>query len=377
MSDRRPTIPVVLVWCILSMACGGPDTPSAVGDKALSASTPPERASRSESLLVAASPASTSRMLPARIAYAEDRFSAISSPLQGRVLEVRAKLGQAVKAGEVLVVIDSPDIATAYSDYVKEISELALAKRNYELSLDLYREKALSVKDLRQAENDLNREKAEFRQAKERLLTLKVPEVELDKPLEQQTIGSRFELKSPLTGTVVERNITPGQRVSGDSSQVLFTVADLNTLQVVADLYERDLSSITVGQMATVTVESWPGESFPAVIARVADIVDANTRTVKVRATIRNEAHKLKPEMLARLIIPGEDQASFIVIPQQAVVEVGGHRMVYVETTPGHYEPREITIEQINADQVRVLQGLTAGEHIAAKGAVLRQPPMS
>jgi cobalt-zinc-cadmium efflux system membrane fusion protein len=139
----------------------------------------------------------------------------VSSPLKGLVLEVRAKLGQGVKAGEVLLVIDSPEIATAYSDYVKEISELALAKRNYELALDLYGDKALPLKDLRQAENDLNREKAEFRQAKEKLLTLRVPAAVLEKPLEQQTIGSRYELKSPLTGTVVDRNVTPGQRVGG------------------------------------------------------------------------------------------------------------------------------------------------------------------
>jgi cobalt-zinc-cadmium efflux system membrane fusion protein len=289
------------------------------------------------------------------------------------VLEVRAKLGQGVKAGEVLLVIDSPEIATAYSDYVKEISELALAKRNYELALDLYGDKALPLKDLRQAENDLNREKAEFRQAKEKLLTLRVPAAVLEKPLEQQTIASRFELKSPLTGTVVDRNVTPGQRVGGDAAQVLFTVADLDTVQVVADVYERDLSVITVGQMATATVEYWPGESFPAVIAKIGDVVEANTRTVKIRAPVKNEAHKLKPEMFARLTLPRADNASFIVIPQQAMVEVGGQRRVYVETTSGQYEPREVTVEQVTADEVRVLTGLTAGEHIVARAAALRR----
>jgi cobalt-zinc-cadmium efflux system membrane fusion protein len=297
----------------------------------------------------------------------------ISSPLQGLVLEVRAKLGQAVKAGEVLLVIDSPEIATAYSDYVKEISELSLATRNYELALDLYQAKALPLKDLRQAENDLNREKAEFRQAKERLLTLRVPAAVLEKPLEQQTIGSRFELKSPLTGTVVERNVTPGQRVGGDAAQVLFTVADLDTVQVVADVYERNLGVVTLGQVATVAVEAWPGESFPAVIARIGDIVESTTRTVKVRATVKNDAHKLKPEMFARLTLPLADNASFIVIPQEAMVDVGGQRLVYVETQPGLYAPRGVKVEQVTADHVRVLAGLTAGEHIVARAAVLRR----
>ncbi|MDE3049554.1 MAG: efflux RND transporter periplasmic adaptor subunit, partial [Nitrospirota bacterium] len=177
----------------------------------------------------------------------------------------------------------------------------------------------------------------------------------------------------PLTGTVVERNVTPGQRVGGDSAQVVFTVADLDTVQVVADVHERDLGLITLGQRATATVESWPGQSFPAVITRVGDIVDATTRTVKVRAMVKNEARKLKPEMFAQLTIPLANTASFIVIPQQAVVEVGGQQLVYVETTPGQYEPREIKVKKVNADHVRVLEGLTAGEQIVARGAVLHQ----
>jgi len=372
-SATRLPVAVMLAWCMALMACGGPDTPSTVAAKAHLAPPSPGREAPIETLLVTARPAPTSLTLSARIAYAEDRFSTISSPLQGRVLEVRAKLGQPVTAGEELLVIDSPDIATAYSDYVKEISELALATRNYELARDLYQAKALPLKDLTQAENDLNREKAEFRQAKEKLLTLRVPEAQLDQPLEQQTIGSRFALKSPLTGTVVARNVTPGQRVGGEAAQVLFTVVDLDTLQVIADVYERDLDLITVGERVTVTVESWPGESFPAVIASIGDIVDSNTRTVKIRATVTNDARKLKPEMFARLRIPMGENTSVLVIPHQAVVEVGGQQLVYVETNPGQYELRAIKGEKVNLDEVRVLEGLTAGEHIVARAALLRQ----
>lgn len=268
------------------------------------------RPSQTETLLVPSGPTPRALNLSARIVYADDRFSTISSPLQGRVLEVRAKLGHTVQAGEVLVVLESPEIATAYTDYVKEISELALARRTYNLARELYNEKALPLKDLRQAENDVNREKAEFRQAKERLLSLRVAPTVLDKPLEQQTIVSRFELKSPLTGTVVERNVTPGQEVSGDSAQVLFTVADLHTLQIVGDLYERDLGSVGVGQSVIVTVEAWPGESFPAVITRISDIVDATTRTVKIWAIVNNETHRLKPGMFARLSLTGASRQS-------------------------------------------------------------------
>ncbi|MEK6525556.1 MAG: efflux RND transporter periplasmic adaptor subunit, partial [Nitrospirota bacterium] len=132
--------------------------------------------------------------LGGKVAYGEDRYSKISSPLQGRVVEVRAKLGDRVKAGDVLMVIDSPDITAVYSEFVKEASDLEYATRAYELAKDLYETKALPLKDLKQAENDRIKARAEFRRAKERLLSLKVPAAELDKPLAEQKITSRFEM---------------------------------------------------------------------------------------------------------------------------------------------------------------------------------------
>ncbi len=253
--------------------------------------------------------------LSARITYSEDGFSKISSPLQGPVLDVRVKLGQAVKAGDVLMLMDAADIATAYAAYVAEISELGLAERNYELTKDLYEAQAMSLKDLEHAQNDLNRERAEFNQAKGRLLSLRVPPAELSKPLAQQQITSRFELRSPLTGTVVERNVTPGQIVGPALDAPLFTVANLERLQVVADVYEHDLSGIQVGAVARMTVEAYPGLEFPATIAVIGDVVDPATRTIKIRATVSNEDRRLKPGMFARLIVEGHATSPKIVTP--------------------------------------------------------------
>lgn len=309
--------------------------------------------------------------LAGRITYGEDRFSKISSPLQGRVIEVRAKLGDHVKAGDVLLVIDSPDISAAYSEFVKEASELEYATRAYELAKDLYENKALPQKDLKQAENDRIKAQAEFRRSKERLLSLRVPAAELDKPLAEQKITSRFDMKSPLTGTVVERNITPGQSVNGDPAQVLFTVADLDKLQVVADLYERDLDLVKVGQVAAVTVEAYQGVSFPAVLSAIGDVVDPTTRTIKVRAMVDNETHKLKPEMFARLNIDVGDSNQFIAVPREAVLEVDGNEFVYVAQAGDQYVKRPVKTATASNDQVRILEGLAPGERVVTKGAVL------
>ncbi len=309
--------------------------------------------------------------LAGKVAYGEDRFSRISSPVQGRVIEVRAHLGDKVKTGDIVLIVDSPDIAQAYSEYVKEDSDLQYAIRAHELAKDLYENKAMPLKDLKQAENELVKARAEFRRAKERLLSLRVPPEELNKPLDKQKITARFELKSPLTGVVVERSVTPGQSVGGESGQVLFTVADLDMLQVVADVYERDLALVREGQYAKVSVEAYPDVAFPATVAAVGDIVDPTTRTIKLRAWVNNPEHKLKPEMFARLHLRVGENTPLLTIPREAVLEADGKQFVYVVEGPEQYVKKEITVSPIAPGIVRVVQGLKSGQRIVVKGAVL------
>jgi cobalt-zinc-cadmium efflux system membrane fusion protein len=309
--------------------------------------------------------------LVGKVAYGEDRYSRISSPLQGRVLEVRVHLGERVKAGSVLLVLDSQEIALAYSDYVKEDSELQYATRAYDLAKDLYENKALPLKDLKQAENELTKARAEFRRAKARLLSLSVPVEELEKPLDRQKITSRFEMKSPLAGIVVERNVTPGQSIGGDSGQVVFTVADLDMLQVVADVYERDLALVRTRQSANVNVEAYPGVNFPATVSSIGDVVDPTSRTIKLRAWVNNTDHRLKPEMFARLHIQVGEATPLLLILREAVLEVDGKQFVYVVEGPDRYVKQSVKVSTISSDYVRVLEGLKPGQRIVTKNAVL------
>jgi cobalt-zinc-cadmium efflux system membrane fusion protein len=374
MSGRMQSLILVVLLSTLG-ACGRGEQPApsdaATPPQAQSGSAKPEGQPRVETSVIEFSPSHQALTLAGKIAYGEDRYSRISSPLQGRVVEVRAHLGDRVKAGAVLLVVDSPDIAQAYSEYVKEDSDLQYATRAHELAKDLYENKAMPLKDLKQAENELVKARAEFRRAKERLLSLRIPAEELDKPLDRQKITSRFEMRSPLTGIVVERTVTPGQSVGGDPAQVLFTVADLDMLQVVADLYERDLSLVKEGQFAKVNVEAYPGVDFPATVAAIGDVVDPTTRTIKLRAWVNNEPHKLKPEMFARLNIEVGDSVQFLTVPREAILEADGKQFVYVMEAPDHYVKREVKVGGASGDQARIIEGLRSGEHIVIKGAVL------
>jgi len=358
--------------CILLSSCGKGEQPAHSNAATPPKAAPPviESRPRVEIGTVSMSSSEQDLTLAGKVAYGEDRYSRISSPLQGRVVEVRAHLGDKVKAGDILLVVDSPDIAQAYSEYVKEDSDLQYAVRAYELAKDLYENKAMPLKDLKMAENELVKARAEFRRAKERLLSLRIPAEELDKPLDKQKITSRFEMKSPLTGIVVERSVTPGQSVGGDG-QVLFTVADLDMLQVVADVYERDLALVKEGQYAKVMVEAYPGVGFPATVAAIGDVVDPTTRTIKLRAWVNNPEHKLKPEMFARLHLSVGETTPLLTIPREAVLESDGKQYVYVVEGPDQYVKREVTVAPISPEQVRVVEGLTSGQRIVVKGAVL------
>jgi len=366
-----------LLWftCgLLLSACSQTQEPAAPAPSTAASPAQPDTAPASgqiETAVVSYKPVQPELVLVGKIAYGEDRYSKISSPLQGRVVEVRAKLGDRVQAGATLLVIDSPDITAAYSEFVKEASELEYSTRAQELAKELYATKALALKDLKQAENDLIKARAEFRRAKERLLSLRIPAAELEKPLAQQRITSRFEMKSPLTGTVVERMVTPGQSVGSDASQVLFTVADLDRLQVVADVYERDLALVKVSQVGRINVEAYPGTDFASVVASIGDVVDPNTRTIKVRAWVDNQDQRLKPEMFARLRLDIGDATPFLTIPKEAVVEIDGKHFVYVVEAPDRYAKREVMVSNVSSDQVRILEGLTSGQRIVIKGAVL------
>jgi cobalt-zinc-cadmium efflux system membrane fusion protein len=198
-----------------------------------------------------------------------------------------------------------------------------------------------------------------------------VPAAELDKPRTERLITSRFDLKSPLTGTVVERNVTVGVMVGADPTQMLYTIADLNVLQVVAEVYERDLSRVSKGTPVTVTVEAYPAETFSGTIVYVGDVVDPTTRTIKVRCNVTNRDLKLKPEMFARVRLKTGSSMPVLALPKQAVIEVGGQAFVFVQAADGRYVRRPVVTGTMSGDSIEIRDGLQAGERVVVKGALL------
>jgi cobalt-zinc-cadmium efflux system membrane fusion protein len=306
-----------------------------------------------------------------RVQYSLDGFAKIGTPLVGIVRSVPAKLGDRVTLGQTLVIIESADIGVAYSDFAKAESDFQLTQRYLELSKDLYLAKSLSKKEFDQAQNDFNKAEAELSRSRQRLLTLRVPERELNKPTPERHVSTRFDLKAPLKGIIVERNVTVGQVVGQDPTQTLFTVADLEVLQVVAEIYERDLRLVRVGLPANVTVQSFPNDQFPAKVVYVGDMVDPNTRTIKVRCDVKNINYKLKPEMFARVQIQLNALATTVVLPREAVLRIGNDAFVFVERSVGEYERRAIVVGPTADDRIEIRNGVNEKDRVVIRGVIL------
>ncbi len=306
-----------------------------------------------------------------KIQFNEERLVRVNAPLTGRVLEVLARPGDLVEPGHSLFVIDSPDLGSAKSDYAKAVSDLERSEKAFNLVRDLFEVKANSEKELHDAENDYRKAVAEKERAASRLLALGVPEAQLKDVANRAT--TRIVVRAPRGGFIVERNVSPGQVVAfgqSDTPTNLFVIADLSTVWVLADVYEPDVSKVHLGQVISLAPPCCPNERSEGKVIYISDSVDAQTRTVKVRAVVPNRGRMLKSEMFVKVSISaGTD--SILVIPQSAVHRENNETFVFVEKARGSYERRTVKLGADLDSFVQVLGGTTPHDRVVSTGSIL------
>jgi cobalt-zinc-cadmium efflux system membrane fusion protein len=296
-----------------------------------------------------------------KIAFDEDHTSRVGSPLSGRVETLLVKPGDLVKKGQPLLTLVSPEVGAAIAEDRAAEADLALQKRTLERVRELFADQAVPRKDLVQAESDLVKAQAARGRSRARMLLLGIAGNEA---------SSRFTLRAPISGTVVERAALPGAEVRADAGSPLLTLSDLARVWVTADVYERDLAAVRAGQTAQVTVASYPGQTFPALIEHVGDVVDSQTRTVKVRLTAANPDQKLKPEMFAKVILPLTGPSAAVTVPDDAVLTDGAANVVIVAMRDGKFAKRRIEVGSETGGRLSVLSGLQPGERVVVDGAL-------
>jgi membrane fusion protein, heavy metal efflux system len=311
---------------------------------------------------VAAYPEPLLDPLNGRIAYDENHTTRLSSPITGRVTRIAAQPGDRVAAGQVLMEIDAPDYAQALSDVNKATADLRLKQSAYNRSKELVEGEVLARKELETAEADFKQSEAERNRAAARLRNLTQG---------RMTANGRFVLRATLAGIVAERKVNPGAEVRPDAPDPLFTITDPAHLWVIVDLPERLLAAVHQGQPVIVEVDAYPNERFPAEVASIGAVVDPATRRVQVRCVLDNPRALLKPEMYARVTPIAEGHSPLPRIPNSALITEGLYSYLFVETSPGVFLKRRVTLGLQGHNYSYVKEGLQDGERIVTNGALL------
>jgi cobalt-zinc-cadmium efflux system membrane fusion protein len=278
-----------------------------------------------------------------------------------------------VRTGDPLLYVASPDISNAVSAYRKAVNRLDLAKRNLDRNRDLLAHKAIAVRDLEATEADYNDAATDVQTALQQLHIYGVTTQDLQEA-ERQNVPIRPELpmRSPIAGTVVQRLVLPGQVIQAGTT-VAFVISNVSTVWVQGHIYEKDLRSVHVGDVADIRSASYP-ETFTGTIAYIGDLIDPATRTTAVRIVTRNPRAALKKDLFVDVTIHDRSSHAALVVPTAAVLyDDQNFPFVYVQVQPGQFAERKIDIGDQRNDRVEVLDGLKPGDRVVSQGSVFLQ----
>jgi len=324
------------------------------------------------------------------IAINEDTTTPVFSPYSGRVTRVIARLGAQVKKGEPLMAVQATEVVQAQNDLVAALatmntarSQLRLAEANEKRQHELYLARSGALKDWLQTQAELTTAQNALRSAETaraaarnrlRILGKSANEItaQEDAPNTQQ-MNPEAVVRAPINGTVVQRQVGLGQYIasaSGGASTPVYSIGDLSTVWLIANVRESDARTVSVGQPVEVRVLAYPGRVFKARLTWIAPSIDATTRRLPVRAEVENPDGALKPVMFASFSIITGGEVAAPAVPQSAVIYEGESARVWVALDDGSVAARSITVGRTNEGMVEVTQGLAAGEKIVASGTL-------
>lgn len=290
----------------------------------------------------------------------QDRIARVAPRVEGRVLRVSSNLGDMVRQGQVLAVLDSLAIGEAQSALLQAQSAHRVAKADFDRAEALSADEIIPKREFLRVKAELEKSSTELRAAGDKLRLLGGSQV-------QSRADSTFPLLAPMSGTVIEKKATVGQLST--PSESLFTLADLSALWIEANLTEDTLAKVKVGATASVTVNAYPGERFAGRVTYVANILNKESRTVPARIEVANQDGRLKPEMFATATISIDGAAKEqLSIPDTAVLLLQGQPTVFVQEGEG-FEARPIEPGEKAAGRTMVKSGLAPGEKVVTAGA--------
>lgn len=288
---------------------------------------------------------------PGRITYDETRLAQVTARVNGRIERLYVNsTGATVVKGRPMGTIYSPDVVATMEEY------LAARKSHQDLKDNPYPDLVESAESLLVA-------------TRQRLKLWGITDAQIAHLEKTGKATLALELLAPQSGVVTKKLVQPGQYVK--EGDVLYDVADLSQVWVEADVFEADMRDVRLGQTVEVTTPSYPGKTFRGRISFVYPFLNAESRTVKVRATIPNPGQRLKPDMFVTASLVTAHGAEQLAVPASAVLDTGRRKLVYVEAAPGVFRPREVSLGAKAEAYYPVISGLAAGENVAVSGGFL------
>ena len=307
------------------------------------------------------------REFPATIHANENESAEVTTLIRGRVVEVLVDAGKDVKKGERLALLDSADLGMAEGLYLKAAARQHEAQLAHERAANLHEHRAISLAELQRREAEMKTAQAEAREAAHRLTLLGVPKQEVQRLDRERTIRSDIAIRAPFAGRVIMRNITRGEVV--ETSRNCFTIADLSDVWVIASVPEKDVQFIRLHQTVHVVVAAYPHGLFSGRMTYISDVLDPETRTMRIRVTVPNPDRALKPEMFAMVRVDASPQPAVLSVPLAAVQQDGAGKLLFVRLGENRFELRRVVLGDEQDGRVVVLEGLREGEEVVVKGA--------
>lgn len=304
-----------------------------------------------------------------RVDFDQDRLAHVSPRISGRIQDVLAKLGQQVERGTALAVIDSVELGQAKSAFLQAKARLNLARRTLDREQSLLADQISSEQAVLEARAAYQETLADAQAARQRLALIGLSDKELARVRYEAKDAALFTLRSPIDGTVMEKHINLGEIVNPETN--LYTIADLGSLWIWIDVYERDLGGVHLDDDVSLKVDAYPEETFVGKVTYVRDQVDTDTRTARARIDVDNADRRLKPGMFASVTITdphgseGHEAPKVLAVPASAVQRDGESFVAFVQVGENRYERRTLRIGRRTDTYVEILEGLSAGELVA------------
>jgi cobalt-zinc-cadmium efflux system membrane fusion protein len=310
----------------------------------------------------AAQAVSAKLVLPGVVESDPARTAAVLTPLGGRVIALKVALGDRVARGQVLAVVDSPDLGQAYADDDKAADSVGLTEKNLGRQEAQNKLGTASDRDLDQARSDHAQAVAEYTRTHARLKTLGVP-------LGNGASSRLLTVTAPVGGSVTALAVAPGNMIN-DPTQPLMTIADLSTVWITALVPEKDVASVSKNQDAEVSLTAYPDRVLHGRVLFVSAVIEPDSRRNKLRIAFANQDYALKPNMFAAVTLMGPAHSQ-VVLPSSALLMNNDRTSVFVATAPWTFERRTVDTQLEEGPSVAIRSGVEAGEQVVVKGGIL------